>query len=99
MERCVVRILLGGMSGTVVGLLCYYLMSVRMRPGREIMTAIKREQFYVAYQPVVDTQALRVTGTEVLLRWRHPVAGEIPRMPSLTLPNRKDDCAADSAPV
>ena len=42
------------------------------------MTAIKREQFYVAYQPVVDTQALRVTGLEVLLRWRHPVAGEIP---------------------
>ncbi len=56
--------LLGGMSGTVVGLLCYYLMSVRMRPGREIMTAIKREQFYVAYQPVVDTQALRVTGSK-----------------------------------
>ncbi len=32
------------------------------------------------YQPVVDTQTLRVTGTEVLLRWRRPVAGEIPRM-------------------
>lgn len=71
MERCVVRILLGGMSGTVVGLLCYYLMSVRMRPGREIMTAIKREQFYVAYQPVVDTQALRVTG------WKYCYAGGI----------------------
>lgn len=70
--------LLGGMSGTVVGLLCYYLMSVRMRPGREIMMAIKREQFYVVYQPVVDTQTLRVTGLEVLLRWRHPVVGEIP---------------------
>ncbi|EOR9255433.1 CSS-motif domain-containing protein [Escherichia coli] len=40
--------LLGGMSGTVVGLLCYYLMSVRMRPGREIMTAIKREQQVIA---------------------------------------------------
>ena len=46
--------LLGGMSGTFVGFLCYYLMSVRMRPGREIMTAIKREQFYVVYQPVVE---------------------------------------------
>ncbi|XNN30272.1 EAL domain-containing protein [Escherichia coli] len=57
------------------------------------MTAIKREQFYVAYQPVVDTQALRVTGLEVLLRWRHPVAEKFPRMPSLTLPNHgKDDC-------
>ncbi len=49
-----------------------------MRPGREIMTAIKRDKFYVVYQPVVDTQALRVTGLEVLLRWRHPGAGEIP---------------------
>ncbi|MGU0160636.1 EAL domain-containing protein [Escherichia coli] len=43
------------------------------------MTAIKRERFYVAYQPVV-VAALRVTGLEVLLRWRHPVAGEIPRI-------------------
>ena len=62
MERCVVRILLGGMSGTFVGLLCYYLMSVRMRPCREIMTAIKREQFYVVYQPVVDTQSFAGNG-------------------------------------
>lgn len=35
--------LLGGMSGIVVGLFCYYLMSVRMRFGREIMIVIKRE--------------------------------------------------------
>lgn len=49
-----------------------------MRPGKKIITAIKRKQFYVAYQPVVNTQALQVTSLKVLLRWRHPVAGEIP---------------------
>lgn len=71
-------LLLGAMSGILAGLLCYYLMSVRLRPGREILNAIKRDQFYVVYQPVVDTQTLRLTGLEVLLRWHHPVAGEIP---------------------
>lgn len=94
-----VCVLLGGMSGTVVGLLCYYLMTVRMRPGREIMTAIKREQFYVVYQPVVDTQTLQVTGLEVLLRWRHPVAGEIPGCFHPLCRGTKDDSASDSASV
>ncbi|HCO5013021.1 TPA: cyclic di-GMP phosphodiesterase [Escherichia fergusonii] len=71
-------LLLGGMSGIAAGLLCFYILSIRLRPGREILTAIKRDQFYVVYQPAVDTQSLKVTGLEVLLRWRHPVAGEIP---------------------
>ncbi|MDI8751823.1 EAL domain-containing protein, partial [Salmonella enterica subsp. enterica serovar Montevideo] len=52
--------------------------ALRTRPGKEILTAIKHEQFYVVYQPVVDTRTLNVTGLEVLLRWRHPTAGEIP---------------------
>ncbi|MFP1452351.1 EAL domain-containing protein [Escherichia coli] len=60
-----------------------------MAPRQRNHDRHQARRIYVAYQPVVDTQALRVTGLEVLLRWRHPVAGEIPRMPSLTLPNRK----------
>ena len=74
----VYALLLGSMSGIIAALLCYYISSIRLKPGREILVAIKREQFYVVYQPVVDTQTLRVTGLEVLLRWRHPTAGEIP---------------------
>ncbi|MRF14434.1 EAL domain-containing protein, partial [Escherichia coli] len=30
------------------------------------------------YQPVVDAQSLKMTGLEVLMRWKHPVMGEIP---------------------
>lgn len=71
-------VLLGGMGGIIAGLLCYYIMCIRLRPGKEILTGIKRDQFYVVYQPVVDTRSLKVTGLEVLLRWRHPTAGEIP---------------------
>ncbi|HFZ8994191.1 TPA: cyclic di-GMP phosphodiesterase [Citrobacter freundii] len=71
-------LLLGGMSGIIVGLLCFYLYSVRLRPGRALIMGIRREQFYLVYQPVVETRTLKVTGLEVLLRWRHPTAGEIP---------------------
>ncbi|POT59709.1 phage resistance protein [Citrobacter amalonaticus] len=71
-------LLLGGMTGTIAGLLGYYILTTRLRPGREILMAIKREQFYVVYQPVVDTRSLQVTGLEVLLRWKHPTSGEIP---------------------
>lgn len=71
-------VLLGATAGMLIGLLTAYILYTHLRPGREILTAIKRDQFYVVYQPVVDGATLKVSGVEVLMRWRHPVAGEIP---------------------
>lgn len=71
-------ILLGATAGLLAGLLTAYILYTHLRPGREILTAIKRDQFYVVYQPVVDGTTLKVSGVEVLMRWRHPAAGEIP---------------------
>ncbi|WP_260863858.1 cyclic di-GMP phosphodiesterase [Citrobacter sp. Marseille-Q6884] len=71
-------IMLGCMAGAIAALLCYYIYTVRLRPGKEILEAIKHDQFYVVYQPVMEMQTLEVKGVEVLLRWRHPTAGEIP---------------------
>lgn len=65
------------MAGLLAGLLCALLLHRRLRPGREILQAIKNDQFYVVYQPVVDAGTLRVSGAEVLLRWKHPTKGEI----------------------
>lgn len=77
-ENTNLTLLIGTMAGLIGGLLCFYIMTVRLRPGKEILTAIKREQFYVVYQPVVDAQKMQIQGVEVLMRWKHPVAGEIP---------------------
>lgn len=77
-ENTNLTLLIGTMVGLIGGLLCFYILTIRMRPGKEILTAIKREQFYVVYQPVVDTQKMQIQGVEVLMRWKHPVAGEIP---------------------
>ncbi|MCS2162759.1 cyclic di-GMP phosphodiesterase [Scandinavium sp. H11S7] len=77
-ENMQYSLLMGVMCGLLSGLLCYYVLTVRLRPGREITTAIKRNQFSVVYQPVVDAQDMQIRGVEVLMRWKHPAAGEIP---------------------
>ncbi|MGU3523533.1 cyclic di-GMP phosphodiesterase [Enterobacteriaceae bacterium C23F] len=77
-ENMQFSLLMGVMCGLLSGLLCYYVLSVRLRPGKEITSAIKRNQFYVVYQPVVEAENMQIRGVEVLMRWKHPTAGEIP---------------------
>lgn len=71
-------ILFGVICGISSGLICYFLGMARANPRKEILTAIKQNQFYVVYQPVVDAKDMKMRGVEVLMRWRHPGAGEIP---------------------
>lgn len=40
--------------------------------------AVKKGQFELYYQPVVNVVSRRVVGVEALLRWRHPVHGLVP---------------------
>lgn len=77
-DNMLYSLLLGAMCGLLSGILCAYVMTIRMRPGREILSAITRGQFYVVYQPVVHASDLHIGGVEVLMRWTHPVAGNIP---------------------
>lgn len=66
------------MAGLICGLLCAGVVRRRLRPGREILQAIKHKEFYIVYQPVVEAGSLRMRGVEVLMRWKHPTKGEIP---------------------
>ena len=43
----------------------------------DMKEAIRRDAFRLAYQPVVDAATGTVVGFEALMRWRHPVQGEI----------------------
>lgn len=45
---------------------------------QDLRQAIRREQFRLHYQPVVDLAAGRVVGAEALLRWIHPELGLVP---------------------
>ncbi len=58
-------------------------------PGRmgllaELTNAIDTEQLHLVYQPKVNIASGRVTSVEALLRWEHPVHGNVP--PSWFMP-------------
>ncbi|MDT3609327.1 cyclic di-GMP phosphodiesterase [Cronobacter sakazakii] len=71
-------LLLGLLIGLLGGTLTVILLALRARSGREIVSAIKRNQFFVVYQPVVDAATRQIRGVEALMRWEHPSAGMIP---------------------
>lgn len=43
----------------------------------DLSTALENDEFYLAYQPIVDLKDERVTGFEALLRWKNPKHGLI----------------------
>jgi diguanylate cyclase (GGDEF)-like protein len=44
----------------------------------EIRLAVNRDELSLHYQPIVQVTDGRVTGVEALLRWEHPVLGQVP---------------------
>jgi diguanylate cyclase (GGDEF)-like protein len=50
----------------------------RLELESDLSHALERGEFLLHYQPKVDTMSGRITGTEALLRWRHPLRGLVP---------------------
>ncbi len=50
----------------------------RLSLEMELRQAFENSQLQVYYQPKYETQSLRLTGAEALLRWFHPQRGQIP---------------------
>ena len=50
----------------------------RVGLARDLRAAIGTDQLSLHYQPIVDLGSQRVTSVEALLRWEHPVRGQIP---------------------
>ncbi|MGY1856756.1 putative bifunctional diguanylate cyclase/phosphodiesterase [Modestobacter sp. SYSU DS0290] len=61
----------------------------RTRLARDLPDALSRGQLRLVYQPVVGTVERRVLGVEALLRWDHPVLGEV--SPAEFVPLAEDD--------
>lgn len=71
-------ILLAGLLLSVIGGSgCFLLMTLQIKPGKEILLGIKRGEFHVEYQPVIESPGGKAYGLEALLRWTHPTEGPI----------------------
>lgn len=44
----------------------------------DIRQAVENEEFFIEYQPKIDTQSNQVIGAEALIRWEHPKWGVVP---------------------
>ena len=49
--------------------------AARLQTQRDLSLALQRDELEVHFQPVVDLRTGTVTGSEALVRWRHPVRG------------------------
>jgi len=57
----------------------------RFKRLAELREALAKDQFTLAYQPVVNLEPFEVTGLEALLRWQHPTRGEMPPLDFIPL--------------
>ena len=44
----------------------------------ELRKAVKNKQFFLMYQPKVDSNSGEISGVEALIRWEHPSLGVVP---------------------
>jgi len=51
----------------------------RLELATDLETAVSNDELWIAYQPIVALSDYAVVGVEALLRWTHPVHGDIPR--------------------
>jgi diguanylate cyclase (GGDEF)-like protein len=69
----------------------YYLPSMnvhtleRLELESDLSRALERGEFLLYYQPKVEIATGLITGTEALLRWKHPVRGLVPPLEFISL--------------
>ncbi len=52
----------------------------RIEIEADLRAAVKHEEFFLNYHPIVDLESGTIRGLETLLRWRHPKRGIVPPM-------------------
>jgi sensor c-di-GMP phosphodiesterase-like protein len=65
--------LLGGLAGFVLSFLYYRHKGVE----QQLRRAIRKDELFLVYQPIVELQSRRITGAETLVRWTNKRGEEV----------------------
>jgi sensor c-di-GMP phosphodiesterase-like protein len=65
--------LLGGLAGCVLSFLYYRHKGVE----QQLRRAIRKDELFLVYQPIVELQSRRITGAEALVRWTNKQGVEV----------------------
>ena len=52
-------------------------MERKARIEKDLPIALVNKEFYLVYQPQIDTTTNKIIGAEALIRWKHPLLGDI----------------------
>jgi diguanylate cyclase (GGDEF)-like protein/PAS domain S-box-containing protein len=57
----------------------------RLELENDLRRALRRGEFHLEYQPIIELHSGRITGVEALLRWTHPERGNVPPLDFITV--------------
>jgi diguanylate cyclase (GGDEF)-like protein/PAS domain S-box-containing protein len=58
---------------------------VRRQVEIDLRRALHRGELQMHYQPIIEKEGCRISGYEALIRWQHPVKGQVPPMEFIPL--------------
>lgn len=69
---------IGLIAGLILAISIYYLVSVQISMPSMLKAALKRNEFFMLYQPVINLQTGECVGAEALMRWKRSSGEMVP---------------------